>query len=197
MKPDIVFFDFDGTITRKDTFLEFIKFYRGSFGFYKGFLINSPFLIAYKLHLIPNYKAKQRILRYFFKGEPFDRFQALCDDFATHCLPKLIRADALPEIERLKRENIEVVIVSASAANWITKWSTALGLSLIATKLEVRDNKITGNIDGQNCYGPEKVNRIKELFKIDGYKSIHAYGDSKGDREMFQIAHKTFFRPFR
>lgn len=197
MKADIVFFDFDGTITRKDTFLEFIKFYRGSYKFYKGFLINSPFLIAYKLGLIPNYKAKQRILRYFFKGELLDRFQASCDDFATHYLPKLVRPGALSEIERLKRENIEVVIVSASAANWITKWSTALGLSLIATKLEARDNRITGNIDGQNCYGAEKVNRIKELFKLDGYKAIHAYGDSKGDREMFKIAHKSFFKPFR
>lgn len=197
MKADIVFFDFDGTITTKDTFLEFIKFYRGSYEFYKGFLINSPFLIAYKLNIIPNYQAKERILRYFFKDERFDHFQGVCDDFATRCLPKLIRPNALLEIERLKKENIEVVIVSASAENWITKWSTALGLRLIATKLEVRDNKITGNIDGRNCYGAEKVNRIKEIFEIDGYKAIHAYGDSRGDREMFEIAHKTFFKPFR
>ena len=197
MKADIVFFDFDGTITRKDTFLEFIKFYRGSYKFYKGFVINSPFLVAYKLNLIPNYKAKERILKYFFKDEPFNRFQSLCDDFATRYLPKLIRPGALLEIEKLKRENIEVVIVSASASNWITKWSTAMGLTLIATKLEVRDNKITGKIDGHNCYGAEKVNRIKELFKIDGYTAIHAYGDSNGDREMFKIAHKTFFKPFR
>lgn len=74
MKADIVFFDFDGTITRKDTFLEFIKFYRGSYKFYKGFLINSPFLIAYKLNLIPNYKAKQRILKYFSKMNPLIAF---------------------------------------------------------------------------------------------------------------------------
>lgn len=197
MKSGIAFFDFDGTITRKDTFLEFIKFYRGKYNFYKGFLINSPFLIAYKLKLIPNYTAKQRILRYFFKGELLDHFQSMCDEFATHRLPKLIRPNALLEIERLKRENIEIVIVSASAVNWISKWSTAMGLSLIATKLEVADNKITGNIDGLNCYGAEKVNRIKELFNINGYTSIHAYGDSKGDHELFKIAHKTFFKPFR
>ena len=66
MNGRIAFFDFDGTITTKDTLLEFIKFYKGKYQFYLGFLVYSPFLVAYKLKIIPNYVAKQKVLQYFF-----------------------------------------------------------------------------------------------------------------------------------
>ena len=52
MKKAIAFFDFDGTITTKDTLLEFIRFSKGRFRFYLGFLLYSPYLIAYKIKLI-------------------------------------------------------------------------------------------------------------------------------------------------
>ena len=40
MNKGIAFFDFDGTITTKDTLLEFIKYSRGTMSFYWGFLLN-------------------------------------------------------------------------------------------------------------------------------------------------------------
>lgn len=101
MSQRIAFFDFDGTITTKDTLLEFIKFYRGTKSFYKGFLLYSPFLLAYKLKLIPNWVAKQKVLQYFFRGESVEKFQQMCDAFADQALPALIRPKAVQEIRRL------------------------------------------------------------------------------------------------
>ena len=64
----IAFFDFDGTITSKDSLLEFIKFALGPFKYYKGLLFLSPMLILFKLKFIPNDLAKEKLITYFFSG---------------------------------------------------------------------------------------------------------------------------------
>lgn len=193
----IAFFDFDGTITTHDTLLEFIKFSKGSGAFYTGFAMNSPFLVAMKLKLLSNQPVKEKILRYFFGGMPEKNFNEACHNFQEQCLPQLIRPGALKEIKKFQEEGIEVIIVSASPENWIRQWAESQGLKLIATKLEVKDGKITGLISGKNCYGIEKVNRIRELFQLEQYEAIYAYGDSSGDNELLAIAHFPSKKPFR
>jgi phosphatidylglycerophosphatase C len=193
----IAFFDFDGTITTKDTLLEFIKFYKGTGYFYLGFLLYSPFLVAYKLKLIPNYVAKQKVLQFFFRGESIETFQKKCDEFSALILPKLIRPKALKEIEKLKASGAEIVVVSASAENWIRKWASDISLKLIGTKLAVANNKLTGTIDGKNCYGDEKVCRIEQHYDLKLFKEIYCYGDSRGDKAMLQLATFSFYKPFR
>lgn len=197
MGSAIAFFDFDGTITRKDTLLEFIKYSKGTAAFYKGFLLNTHFLFAYKLKLIPNQTAKEKILTYFFKQMPVGVFEQLCNGFVREQLPGLIRPGAHAEIKRLQEKNVTVVIVSASPQNWIIQWANELNAALIATRLEVKDNFITGKIDGLNCYGPEKVRRIKEQYQLEQFTEIYAYGDSSGDKPMLALAHYSKMKPFR
>ena len=197
MKRVIAFFDFDGTVTRKDTLLEFIKFSRGRLRFYLGFLINSPILIAYKIGIISNQTAKEWILRYFFSGRKLEFFQQQCDLFAEQVLPSLLRSKAINEINKLKEFGADVVIVSASAENWIKKWTDSLNLQLLATRLTTKNEKITGKIDGKNCHGKEKVSRIKERFSLSDYSDIYCYGDTKGDRPMLELGTIRFYKPFR
>lgn len=193
----IAFFDFDGTITTKDSLLEFIKFYKGTFSFYLGFLLYSPFLLAYKLKIIPNYTAKQKVLQFFFKGESIENFQEKCDAFSAQVLPSMMRPKALLEIERMKKANTTVVIVSASAENWIRPWASKNKLALLGTRLATANGKITGSIDGVNCYGDEKVCRIKKQFELSEYNEIYCYGDSAGDKEMLELGTFRFYKPFR
>ncbi len=193
----IAFFDFDGTITTKDSFLEIIKFQKGKSWFYFGFLLNSPFLVAYKLGLISNQSAKERILRFYFGKTAITQFQQDCDRFAAVELPKLIRAKAQNEIDLLKSKGFEVVIVSASVSNWLSAWGKQNSVAIIGTELEVSSQKVTGKIDGNNCYGAEKVRRIKELFDLSEYNEIYAYGDTKGDLPMLEISTCRFYKPFR
>lgn len=193
----IAFFDFDGTITEKDSLLEIIKFRHGTFAFYTGMLVNSPYLVAMKAGLIPNQKAKEKVLKWFFGKLKVEEFQKLSDDFATTIIPSLIRSKASTEINKLKSAGYEVVIVSASAENWLSLWCKNEGLSLLGTILEVKDGRITGNIVGENCYGQEKVRRIKEKYDLSAYQSIHCYGDTKGDKPLLGLATVSFYKPFR
>jgi HAD superfamily hydrolase (TIGR01490 family) len=196
VKKEIAFFDFDGTVTQKDTLLEFIKFNKGTFRFYLGFVVNLPYLLAYKLKLISNQSAKEKILRFFFNGTPVETFQEYCAAFLKDVLPNLIRPKALEEIKRLRENNITVVIVSASPENWIEGWTKKNQLELIASRLEIRGNKVTGKILGKNCHGNEKVNRIKELYNLSEYCIVAAYGDTHGDKPMLGLAEKAYYKPF-
>lgn len=205
MSGSIAFFDFDGTITTRDTLLEFIQFSKGKAPFYLGFALNSPWLVAYRARLISNQKAKERILTWFFGNMPVAAFQQLCDEFAETQVPALLRPKALQEIAELQKKGFEVVIVSASPENWLQKWTASIGASLLATRLETKPTpsskpgpqRLSGRIQGINCHGEEKVRRIKEAYTLSDYHIIHAYGDTSGDKPMLAIANHGFYKPFR
>jgi phosphatidylglycerophosphatase C len=196
-KKQIAFFDFDGTITTRDTLLEFIKFSKGRAAFYFGFILNLHYLIAYKIGIISNQLAKERILSYFFKNTDLMTFENYCSQFSTMILPGLIRAGAKEEIKRFIDRGTAVVIVTASAENWVRPWTDAMGIELIGSILELHEETLTGKIHDINCHGEEKVRRITERFSLADYEEIFAYGDTSGDKPMMAIAHKSHYKPFR
>jgi HAD superfamily hydrolase (TIGR01490 family) len=194
----IAFFDFDGTITTKDTLLEIIKYSHGVNKFRFGFYVMNIFnLVAYKMGLISNHRAKEKVLGHFYRKYTAAQFQKMADAFAATQIPALIRPKALGEIKKLKENGAEVVIVSASAENWLKDWCRSLNVQLIGTQLEVENDRITGRINGRNCHGEEKVARIKAKYNLADYREIYCYGDTSGDKPMLAIGTKRFFRPFR
>ena len=208
MNRRIAFFDFDGTITTHDTLLEFIRFSRGTPSLVLGFLFNSPWLVAYRLKLISNHAAKQRILSWFFRNTPLSDFDESCRDFASNVLPGLIRPKALSEITLLHEKGFTVVIVSASPENWLRQWTQQVNASLLATRLEIHpaaapsdptpaSPRLTGRILGRNCHGAEKVRRIRESYDLADFDDSYAYGDTKGDKPMLALAKHSFYKPFR
>lgn len=197
MKKRLALFDFDGTITLKDTFMEIIKFQKGYFFFYSGMSFLLPILILYKLKLIKNSRAKELVLAFFFGKTPSAVFQSNCDEFIQERLPKILRHEAINKINYHLSQNDRVVVVSASPYNWIEGWCKKMHLELIATQLEVVDGKITGRLSSANCFGKEKVNRICSYLDLTEYSEIYAYGDSEsGDGAMLEIAQHAFYRKF-
>lgn len=193
----IAFFDFDGTITRKDTMLEFIRFTKGNLAYLAGMLMNSPWLIGLKTGLIPAAKAKEKLLTYFFKGTPLNKFNEMCRDFSNKKLQSFIRIDASNAIAQHKERGDLVVVVSASAENWIRYWCESEGLEYVGTRLCIENGNITGTLEGNNCNGAEKVSRIMYKYDPADYNEIYCYGDSKGDREMLKLATHPYYRHFK
>ncbi len=193
----IAFFDFDGTITYKDTLLEIAKFHKGKAAWLVGMLLLSPLLIGMKLKLVNNTRMKERYLSFFFGGISVEDFQILCEAFVQQKIPALLRPGALAEIKKHQDAGTPVVLVSASPENWLKSWCAANNITCIATRLAVKDGLITGTIDGNNCFGPEKVRRIRELYDLSDFQQIFCYGDSSGDRELLEIATSPHYKPFR
>lgn len=193
----IVAFDFDGTITTKDTLFEFIKFTDGRFRLYVALALLSPFILASLMKIYPRAKAKERLIRYFYKGEPLWRFDGLSRIFEND-LDAIIRPKARQAIKEEIQKGNTVVIISASLENWILPWAQRQGVTeVIATKPEV-DAKglLTGRFATPNCSGKEKVNRLLEIYPERETYELWAYGDSRGDRELLLLADKGVYNAF-
>jgi len=187
-------FDFDGTLTTHDTLIAFIRFACGDKAFFLGFLKYSPFLVLMKLHLYPNWKAKQKVFAHFFKGMSLEAFDATCLQFAkasTH----LLRLEGIKTIKQAQEEGAEVVIVSASIDNWVQPFFP--NVKVLGTKVEVKNGYLTGFFLTKNCYGQEKVNRMLKAYPNRSEYQLIAYGDSNGDKALLAFADEAHFKPFR
>ena len=192
----LALFDFDGTITKKDSLIDFIKYAYGSFNYCKGLVILSPILLAYKLKIIPNYTAKENLISHFFKGWDIVNFHKITKGYSQKKIDEIVRPKAIEKIKWHQEKGHKIVVVSASMECWLQGWCKKNNLELIGTKLEVKNNKLTGKFSTRNCYGIDKVNRIKEKFNLSNYDTIFAYGDSRGDKEMLGVADKKYYKAF-
>ena len=184
-KAKLFAFDFDGTLTTRDTLIEFIRYACGTVRFLLGFLLYSPLLVLMKLRLYSNGKAKQKVFVHFFKGMSIDAFDTLCQDFAsTH--RHLLRPEVVSQLEQALSEGAEVLIVSASIDNWVQPFFPKV--KVLGTQIEVIDGRLTGRFLTPNCYGQEKVRRILTLHPDRSAYHLTAFGDSRGDREMLAFA---------
>jgi len=190
-------FDFDGTITTDDSLIKFIRFVVGDAKFMWGMIFLSPMLTAYKLKLLPNYKAKQYMLSYFFKGISETKFMRVASEYSLKHIDTILRLKAMEKITWHKEQGHKVVVVSASIEYCLKPWCDKNNLELIATKLEIKDGIVTGKFLSKNCYGIEKSHRVKETYNLNDYDYIYGYGDTRGDKELLELADESFYKPFR
>ncbi|KGF46677.1 HAD-IB family phosphatase [Prevotella disiens] len=191
-------FDFDGTLTKKDTFLAFIEYAKGYGKTFWGFFLFSPILILMKLRLFPNWKAKQMVFSWFFKGMNINEFNQICHEFAdrNQCI---IRTRGWDTIRKALANGEQVIIITASIENWVKPFFKEFGnqIKVEGTKIDVRINQITGQFLTQNCYGVEKTKRLKEVFPYRQAYELIAFGDSNGDRYLLNEADESHYKPFR
>ena len=147
--------------------------------------------------IIPNYKAKQWMLSYFFKGMEEQRFLKVAEDYSLNHIDTILRPAALEKIAWHKEQGHKVVVVSASIEYWLKPWCDKNSLDMIASKIGIKDGLVTGKLLSKNCYGAEKENRVKEAYNLSDYDYIYAYGDSRGDKELLALANESFYKPFR
>lgn len=197
MRDTIAVFDFDGTLTRNDTLLMFLLFQFGIRACLKAFWTNREIITKYILRQVSNHEAKQDIFSYFFKGMRINNFEAECQRFALYKIPSKIKKRALGKVMWHLQNNHTVVILSASIRNWIEPWAKTYGIKkVIATEIEIKNQKLTGRFLGKNCYGPEKFNRFLSQFPERSTYQLYAYGDSKGDRDILNFADFPYYRCF-
>lgn len=193
---EIVAFDFDGTLTHKDSLLEFIKYSKGKIYFYIIMLLFLPLLVAYRLGLYPNWKIKEKLFSFLYKGMEINDFNELCMSF-FYDKKSLLRDNIIDRINYHRSRDAVLIIVSASIENWVLPFAEFLGINIVlGTKIEVKNNRITGVFNSKNCYGKEKVERILNRFPERSSYKLIAYGDSKGDLEMMNFADESYYKYF-
>ena len=155
--PTIAVFDFDGTLTLRDSFLPFLSAIAGRRRYLLGLLKLSPVLLAYCFKLVPNWRAKEAMLSHFLAGVSTTQLISASERFARQRLPKLLRPEAIARLAWHQQKGHRTLIVSASLEAYLQPWAELMGIDYIAgTRLESRDGYITGRILGKKLLWPRK-----------------------------------------
>jgi phosphatidylglycerophosphatase C len=197
-EPSVAFFDFDGTISTRDTLPLFLRFACGTGRCAAAALRVSPMLLGHLVGVVDNGKAKERLIGSLLAGQNRGDILAAGESFCSSVLPAFIRARAVERIRQHQRFGHRVVVLSASLEEWLAPWCRSLQIEICGTRLEYdAKGMATGRFATPNCHGKEKVRRAENLLGSDPRPATYAYGDSRGDKELLVWADQSWYRPFR
>jgi phosphatidylglycerophosphatase C len=189
MEPrTVAAFDFDGTMTRRDTLVPFLARVGGRGAVARAIAAESVGLTRAAAGRGDRDVAKERVLTRVLAGHEHAHVQTVGRAFGAELARAAITPDARARIEWHQREGHEVVIVSASLDVYLNEVARTLGVAhVLCTRLDVDDlGRVTGRLHGANCRGAEKATRLRTLFGVEPVE--WAYGNSGGDDEMLAIA---------
>ncbi len=190
-------FDFDGTLTVRDSFAAFLAWRTPPLKLCSGLTHLAPALMAYLVHRDRG-RLKGAAIRALLGPITRTDLAAEAESFAADAIDRLLRPDARAAWLRHREEGFRLVIVTASPEDTVAPFARRLGAdALIGTRLRTDDHgRLTGELDGPNCRGPEKLRRLHQAFG-PGVHLVAAYGDTSGDAEMLAAAKTGYMKLFK
>ena len=200
-KPIVIAaFDFDGTLTKRDTLLPYLARGLGWFRLLLALLICSPWLAGFALRLIPNDVAKKKLMLFTLKGKSVAEMDDWTNRWLAQDFSGQLQDWSMARLAEHKQAGHYCVMVSASPDIYLKRVAQKLGFdALLCTEMAVMDGRLTGDMKTPNCHGKQKVLRLKawmaERFGADsGAEVVYAYGDTSGDKPMLRLAEHAFYR---
>lgn len=192
----IVAFDFDGTLTIRDSFTAFLRWRAGAAGWAIGLTKMAPALAAY-ISDRDRGRIKAASVREFLHGLERTALESEAEHYADQVWDRFMRPDALACWKAWGEKGAHRVIVTASPETTVAPFAHRLGAEgLLGTQLVFdAQDRVTGAFVGENCRGEEKVRRLRAAYG-DDMTLAAAYGDTSGDTEMIAIAGEKGFRVF-
>lgn len=191
-ETSVAVFDLDGTITRRDTYVQFLLFCLRSM---PQRLLRIPLLVVYliihKVGLRSNHWLKAIYLRTVVGGVGGARLEDLCEKFYQSTMANNIKQGALAELAELRGKGYKIVIATASFDFYVYKVANALLADEVLCTVAELDKKgcVTGNIAGRNCLGEEKASQVMQLISSRGWSGVNrAYSDDKVDLPLLNMA---------
>jgi phosphatidylglycerophosphatase C len=182
-------FDFDGTLTHRDSLVPFLVRVRGRLPVVRALATRGPSFARAARSDDARHRAKESLLIDTIGGWWLEELQPVADEYAQHLVDTRLRPDRLARLRWHQQQGHDVVIVSASPELYVAPVGRLLGCTeVIATKLEVdRRGRLTGRIFRDNVRGPVKERLLRDWLVATPAR-IWAYGDSDGDSDMLAMA---------
>ncbi len=190
-KVRIAAYDFDGTLIRGDSFIDFALMAAGCRRLFAAMAAEAPRLAAWKLGLLRGGDVKERLFGRLYRGMEAEEFCRLGESYATRAALRE-RADIVAGLRDRIDAGERVFIVTASVADWVRPWAARISpaINVIGTVAAIDSSgRLTGRFSTPNCRGAEKVRRLKDALDLPRNSYIlTAFGDSSGDNELLAFA---------
>jgi phosphatidylglycerophosphatase C len=198
-KTVVAAFDFDGTLTHRDTLGPFLIRCLGWPGFLRALLLSAPWLAAYVLRVMSNHKAKARLLQVSLAGLSQAQVRHAAEDFVQNYLPGQWQVWGMQQLVQHQRQGHVCVIVTASPGIYMHAVASSLKVdAVLCTEMELNRGNFTGRMATPNCHGEQKLLRLqawlRARFGQGDLPQLHAYGDTLGDLPMLHLADVAWYR---
>ena len=194
-KNTLAVFDLDGTITNCDTYISFLLFIL--FKKPQRFINASwlPFaVLIHKMGLRNNSWLKEKFLTSIVSGFTNTEIDQWTHDFSNNILNKHTFVAAKDKINEHLNHGHQLILASASFDFYVEKIGKQLGFHhIVCTKSSWnKNNRLLGIIDGENCYGQNKVRSLQKLITANNirFDSSICYTDHHSDIALLNWATK-------
>lgn len=193
---DLAIYDMDRTVTKRPTYLAFLLHCAVRRAPWRLLLlpVAAGSVLGYALKLIDRARLKE-INHHLLLGKVHGTdLQPLVDGFAERQVAGNVRPGALRAIARDQAQGRRLVLATASYRLYAAAIARRLGFDdVIGTGSIIGlDQRVHARIDGQNCYGPAKLDMIAQWVERSGLKGAHGhvrfYSDHVSDRPVFEWA---------
>ncbi len=186
----LVFFDLDGTITRRDTLL----------GYVGGALLRRPWRAARLVGLVPTLwrflrgradrgELKGCLLHWALGGLHRQTLERWTARYVPRLLRRGVFADAVRAIEAHRSQQDHLVLMSASVDLYVPAIGRALGFAeTVCSKVLWDGDRLDGRLAGPNCRDARKAAIVREYRNRFPDARCIAYGNSAPDLLHLDLA---------
>ncbi len=193
-------FDFDETLTRRDTLVPFLIRVAGPLRFAVACLKVLAEGVRGRVKLLDRDAVKERLLALLFAGRPEAQLRRLAEKYARTILHDGIDDATLARLRAHLDRGDEVVFVSASLEYYLRPVAETLGIhDVIGVELAAVEGLLTGELAHPNVRAEQKAVRLRERLgqpaegPLQGIE-LWAYGNSSGDHALLEMADHPFWR---
>ncbi len=191
----ISIFDLDGTLTKSDTYLPYLIGFlkRNPKRWLKASIL--PFaVVMFYLKIHDNQWLKTIFLKTILGGETKENILAWNKIFLDKLFTEGLREDIVTILKKKQNAGDIILLSTASLDIYVPDIQNWFSINhLICTNTLWQDDCLTGELDGNNCYGLEKLARVKSYMRkhnISGEVSV--YSDHASDWPIMNYADKAY-----
>jgi phosphatidylglycerophosphatase C len=185
-------FDLDGTLVRGDCMMPFLVAYgrRHRWSALPGMLAD---VTLYATRVLSARDAKERVVRRVLGGQCKSRIDEFAQEFCDRWVNRRLHPVGIPLLRRHQEEGHRIILLSASPSIYVPIIARHLGVEeTVCTSVRFEGDACVGEIVGDNCKGPAKVERLAAYLADSRWSESYAYGDSPSDEHILAWADHPF-----
>jgi HAD superfamily hydrolase (TIGR01490 family) len=186
----------DGTLTRANTFLAYLKFVLTRRAHRIGHCIGLPFAVAqFRCGMRSRDSLKQEFVHAVLAGCSREEIDGWTRAFTGRYGSRLLKPRAADAIRRHRSFGHRLIVATASidayAAALAEKWGVA---ETVSTRLKWEAGRLTGLLDGPNLRGEAKLAAVREVLGCGHSERprVFAYSDDHSDLPLLRFADSGF-----